>query len=219
MIARTLALFALSLTATAAALHGQDEGGPCPNLYAAPRVGHYAELQFTNSAGESMLIRFAVVRSEMVDGREHYWIEVISAPPVIGDNVIVQMLVPHYPFDHQDLKAYIVKMPGAPARKVPEDLLAQIGEQTQTGPSWRQLCGSTQDLGAERVTVEAGTFDTRHYRAGENMQDEFWIADVPFGMVKLVQADSRMELVRHGTDARSSITEEPLEMELPPPMP
>jgi hypothetical protein len=166
-----------------------------------------------------MLIRFAVVGSEVVAGRQHYWIEVISAPPVIGDNVIVQMLVPHYPFDHQDLKAYIVKMPGAPARRVPDDLLAQMGEQTQTGPSWRQLCGSTQDLGAERVTVEAGTFDTRHYRAGENLQDEFWVADVPFGMVKLIQADSRMELVRHGTDARPSITEEPLEMELPPPMP
>jgi hypothetical protein len=199
-----------------ASLLAQDEGAPCPNLYANPKVGHYAELQFTNATGESMLIRFAVVGSEMLDGREHYWIEVISAPPVIGDNVIVQMLVPHYPFDHRDLKAYIVKMPGAPARKVPDDLLAQIGEQTQTGPSWRQLCGSTEDLGTERVTVEAGTFNTRHYRAGENLEDEFWIADVPFGMVKLIQADSRMELVRHGSDARSSIREKPLEMKPPP---
>ena len=219
MIARALAILALSHAAMAASLPAQEQGGPCPNLYANPTVGHYAELQFTNTTGESMLIRFAVVGSEMLNGREHYWIEVISAPPVIGDNVIVQMLVPHYPFDHRDLKAYIVKMPGAPARKVPDDLLAQIGEQTQTGPSWRQLCGSTEDLGAERVTVEAGTFDTRHYRAGEHMEDEFWIADVPFGMVKLIQSDSHMELVRHGSDARSSIKEKPLEMERPPPSP
>jgi len=216
MIARALVVLVISQAVMSATLRAQDESAPCPNLYAKPRVGDFAELQFTNATGESMLIRFAVVGSESVNGREHYWIEVISAPPVIGDNVIVQMLVPHYPFDHRDLKAYVVKMPGAPARKVPEDLLAQIGEQTQTGPSWRQLCGSTQDLGAERVTVEAGTFDTRHYRAGENLEDEFWIADVPFGMVKLIQADSRMELVRHGTNARSSIKEKPLEMERPP---
>ena len=219
MIARAFLALALSQLAMAASLPAQEQGGPCPNLYTNPKVGQYAELQFTNAAGESMLIRFAVVGSEMLNGREHYWIEVISAPPVIGDNVIVQMLVPHYPFDHQDLKAYIVKMPGAPARKVPQDLLAQIGEQTQTGPSWRQLCGSTEDLGAERVSVEAGTFDTRHYRAGPNKEDEFWIADVPFGMVKLIQADGRMELVRHGSDAKSSIKEKPLEMERPPPSP
>lgn len=200
-------------------LAAQEQSRPCPNLYPQPKVGEFAELQFTNAADESMLIRFAVVDSEMVDGKQDYWIEVISAPPVIGDNVIVQMLVPYYPFESQDLDAYIVKMPGAPAQKVPEDLLAQMGEQTQTGPSWRQLCDSAEDLGRERVTVEAGTFDARHYRAGENKEDEFWVADVPFGMVKLIQADSRMELVRYGSGARSSIREKPLEMQQPPPNP
>ncbi len=217
MTARAFLALALPLSAMSHPLSAQVPSGPCPNLYTTPKVGDYAELQFTNTTGESMLIRFAVVGTETVDGRQHYWIEVISAPPVIGDNVIVQMLVPYYPFDNRDLKAYIVKMPGAPARKVPQDLLAQMAEQTQTGPSWRQLCGSSEDLGAERVTVEAGTFDTRHYRAGENQKEEFWIAEVPFGMVKLIQADSRMELVRHGSDAKSSIKEKPLEMERPPP--
>lgn len=216
MIARTLLFLALFQATTASFLAAQEEAGPCPNLYPNPKVGEYAELQFTNTADESMLIRFAVVGSEVLDAREYYWIEVISAPPVIGDNVIVQMLVPHYPFDQQELKGYVVKMPGAPAQKVPQDLLAQISEQTQTGPSWRQLCDSAEDLGAERVTVEAGTFETRHYRAGESMQDEFWVGDVPFGMVKLIQSDSRMELVRHGTDAKSSIKEKPVEMKVPP---
>lgn len=217
MIARAFLPLVFLSAATASFSAAQQETGPCPNLYPNPKVGEFAELQFTNAADESMLIRFAVVGSEMSDGGEHYWIEVISAPPVIGDNVIVQMLVPHYPFDNQDIEAYIVKMPGVPARKVPQDLLAQMGEQAQTGPSWRQLCDSAEDLGSESVTVEAGTFETSHYRSGENKQDEFWVADVPFGMVKLIQAESRMELVRHGTDARSSLKEEPLEMERPPP--
>ncbi|MGD8866342.1 MAG: hypothetical protein PVI01_01905 [Gemmatimonadales bacterium] len=219
MIVRAFLALVLYQVATVPTLAAQEEERPCPNLYPHPRIGEFAELQFTNAADESMLIRLAVVGSESVDGKQDYWIEVISAPPVIGDNVIVQMLVPHYPFENQDLEAYIVKMPGAPAQKVPEDLLAQIGEQTQTGPSWRRLCDSAEDLGSERVTVEAGTFETRHYRAGENKEDEFWVADVPFGMVKLIQADSHMELVRYGSDAKSSIKEKPLEMQQPPPNP
>ncbi len=163
-----------------------------------------------------MEIRFAVVGSEPVEGRTHYWIEVVSAPPEIGENVIVQMLVPYYPFEHQDLKGYIVKMPGAPARQVPQDLLDQIGAQAETGGSWQKQCASAEELGLEQVTVPAGTFSARHYRAGGGKTDEVWIADVPFGLVKLLQADGKMELIEHGADAESSITEKPVDLESQP---
>jgi hypothetical protein len=210
---RTLLALALVTPAVAGTLTAQTADGPCPGFYPNPQVGHYAEVQFTNAAGEGMLIRFAVVGSEAVDGRTHYWIEVVSEPPDIGENVIVQMLVPFYPFEHQDLKSYIVKLPGAPARQVPQDLLDQNSAQVATGSSWQKLCGSAEELGVEQVTVPAGTFNARHYRAGGDKTDEVWIADVPFGLVKLLQADSKMELIKHGTDAESSLTEKPVGLE------
>jgi hypothetical protein len=104
-------------------------------------------------------------------------------------------------------------MPGAPARQVPQSLLDQIGAQAETGASWQKQCASAEELGVEQVTVPAGTFSARHYRAGGDRPDEVWIADVPFGLVKLLQADGKMELIKHGVDAESSIKEEPVGLE------
>lgn len=120
-------------------------------------------------------------------------------------NVIVQMLVPNYPFEHQDLKGYIEKIPGAPARQVPQDLLDQIGAQAETGGSWQKKCASAEELGVEQVTVPAGTFSARHYRASGEKTDEVWIADVSFRLVNLLQAHGKIELVNYGTDAHPPV--------------
>jgi hypothetical protein len=195
----------------------QDEGGPCPDVYPEPKLGHYADMKFTNAAGESMMIRFAIVGEEVVEGRTHYWLEVVSVPPSVGGTVIAQMLVPYYPFDNEDLQGYVIKMPGRPAAKVPREMLEAIGAGTEAGPGWRAQCAAAEDLGLEEVTVAAGTFTARHYRGGGEKSGEIWIADVPFGMVKFLQADGEMELVKYGADAESLITEEPIEIEVPPP--
>lgn len=211
------ALLVTLLLALSAELTAQVPAGPCPDLYREPQVGHYAELRFTNAADESMEIRFAIVGEESIDGRGYYWMEVVSAPPAVGAPVIAQMLIPHYPFEQAEIEGYVVKMPGQPALRMPRQMIAQLGADAAPGPSWRQQCAAAVDLGAERVTVPAGTFSARHFRAGDAEQAEVWMADVPFGMVKLVQPDGRMELLRYGSDASSSIDETPVELDMPPP--
>jgi hypothetical protein len=210
-------LLGLSLACLPYAIHlkAQDTRGPCPNVYPMPRVGHYAEVVFSNPQGERMPIRFAIVGEEEVGGVPHYWIEVVSVPPAIGAEVIVQMLVPYYPFENADIADYVVKMPGQPAQRVPKKMLDALGD-TEPGPGWKDQCATAEDLGMEPVTVSAGTFNAHHYRAGGERPSEVWIAEVPFGMVKLVESDGEMELVEYGADAKSSITEKPIDIELPP---
>lgn len=196
-------------------LQAQDPERPCPEVYPEARVGEYAVMRFANADGERMEIRFAIVGEEEVDGVTHYWMEVVSAPPTIGGDVIAQLLVPYYPFENSDIKGYIVKMPGQPAQRIPQELLNALGDYADPGPGWREQCDSAEDLGEEQVTVTAGTFIARHYRAGGETPGDVWIADVPFGMVKLIQVDGGMELLRFGSDAESSILEEPIDVEMP----
>ncbi|NIR42811.1 MAG: hypothetical protein GWN99_02955 [Gemmatimonadetes bacterium] len=203
------------IAGTTSPLTAQSSAGPCPGMYPAPRVGEYAELRFRSSEQGTMPVRFAVVGEEDVFGRPHYWIEIVSVPPAVQDTVVVQMLVPHYPFEQNSLRGYIVRMPGQPAIRFPEEMLPELAGST-AGPGWKEQCQSAEDLGNERVTVPAGNFIARHYRAPDG-GEEVWIADVPFGMVKMVTADGALELLRHGTDARSLITEEPVEYQPQPP--
>jgi len=211
------ASIALALTGllVASDLAAQGDDGPCPNVYPAPQVGHFADVIFSNDEDEQMPIRFAVVGKENVDGVTHYWIEVLSVPPAVGAQVIVQMLVPFYPFENSDIAGYIVKMPGQPAQRVPVEMLAALGD-TDPGPGWEDQCATAVDLGVERITVPAGAFDARHYRAGGDTPTDVWLADIPFGMVKLFQSGGRMELESYGADAKSSITEKPIDVEIPP---
>lgn len=191
---------------------------PCPFLYPDPQIGHFAEVEFSDPEEGRMTIRFAVIGDEKVEGREHYWIEVASSPPGAEGNVIAQMLVPGYPFEQKDIKGYIVKLPGKRAQRMPERMIEMMMSSAATpGPSWGETCGAAQEFARERITVAAGTFDSRHFRAGDADESEVWIADVPFGMVKMIQGRSQMQLLRYGSGAESSIAEEPEEIPMPNP--
>ncbi|KPK55567.1 MAG: hypothetical protein AMS21_13515 [Gemmatimonas sp. SG8_38_2] len=94
-------------------------------------------------------------------------------------------------------------------------MLAALGD-ADPGPGWEDQCATAIDLGIERITVPAGAFDAHHYRAGGETPTDVWLADVPFGMVKLFQSSGKMELASYGADAKSSITEKPIDVEIPP---
>lgn len=209
---------AMLLAAALTGLTGGDglraqDAGPCPGMYPSPQVGDYAEMRFKSPDQGNMPVRFAVVGTREVVGRTHYWIEIFSVPPTVGDTVIVQLLVPTYPFEPHDLRGYIVKMPGQAATRFPDYMIPQLS-QSAPGPGWKEQCQSADDLGNERINVPAGVFIARHYRSQPD-NESVWIANVPFGMVKMVTAAGEMELMAFGSDAQSYITEEPVEYEPP----
>lgn len=219
MQSRTLTGVVLLAPLTLAGSPAQETAGPCPTLYPNLAVGDFADLRFTSTDPDAgvgaMEIRFAVVDREDVDGRRHFWIEVVSDPPAAGGTVIAQMLVPYFPFENSDIKGYVVKMPGRPAARMPDEMIQRLAASAPMGPGWQQHCDSASNLGSDRVTVPAGTFEARHYRGTDDDKVEVWLADVPFGLVKMTQPGGNMELVRYGRDAKSSIEERPE----PPPHP
>jgi len=75
-------------------------------------------------------------------------------------------------------------------------------------------CETAEKIGDESITVPAGSFDTEHYRITTPETAEAWIsAAVPFGIVKMNSPEGvSMELLGHGKDALSSITETPRKM-------
>jgi hypothetical protein len=188
----------------------------CTAIYPAPKVGEYAERKFTSTDEGIMTMRFAIVGEEKAGDRTHYWMEIMQDLPAAAGRLIVQMLIPHYPFEAGDIQDYIVKAPGQPALRVPRQMIEQLGADAAPGPSWREQCAASQDLGMEQVTVPAGTFNARHFRAEGNEPTEVWIAAIPFGMVKSVEPGVVMELVRYGSNASSSIKEKPEDIQLPP---
>lgn len=192
----------------------------CAEIYARPEVGEFAELRIDDPESErSGALRFAVVGTEDRDGEELYWFEITTTGGVVdpGSAVIAQILVSRYPFDSEDIRGYVLKLPGRRAMRVPKPMIEQMSELTaDTRIGWEEACRASRDLGTEQVEVPAGTFRVRHLRtAGE--QGELWLSpEVPFGIVKFTDPKGgMMELVRHGSGASSSITEEPIELEVP----
>ena len=68
-------------------------------------------------------------------------------------------------------------------------------------------------VGAESVTVPAGTFPTVHYRDAESGMDVWVSESLPFGMVKTkMKTGEEIVLTSQGTGAKTQITETPQEM-------
>ena len=185
--------------------------GPCGGAMKAPAVGKWAEWEMAGTGR----MRVAVVGTERREGENHVWIEM----NVQGDRgtMVMKFLVPKYPYQMEDVKEVVMKPEGQPAMKLPASMVRQMGSQMAGGDPTRDFirrCAQAKDLGAERVTVPAGTFGTQHWEDAESGH-QVWVSErVPFGMVQAVGKDGkhRMVLAAHGTGATTAITEEPRAM-------
>ena len=78
--------------------------------------------------------------------------------------------------------------------------------------------GRGELVGTESVTVPAGTFTAQHYRSqGSNGTTDIWTSSdvTPYGMVKMTNADTTMELKKVLTNETSHIKGEPQKMQMP----
>lgn len=177
-------------------------------------VGQWAEYRFAASdPGESMTMTNALVDTEDVDGVTHYWHETRMA----GEEgaMIMQILVPGYPFDIDDIRRSVMKVGDEPAMEVPDQMLGmtrQQGAGDDPANDAAQRCEELTEVGRESVTVPAGTFEAVHVRhESEGDRYDMWVApEVPFGMVRMLLPDQEeVVLLGHGTDATSSIARDP----------
>lgn len=155
-------------------------------------------------------MRFAIFGNEESQAIDHIWYE-LKMDATEG-SVVMQFLVPEYPYDVSQVKTIIMKAGDQPAMKMPEQMLGMMRSRLPkdfAGDAAR-ACGDAEVVGWEDVTVPAGAFNALHLRTREG---DAWVsADVPFGLVKFTGSSGNLVLTGHGADATSSIKEKPMQM-------
>jgi len=208
---------AAMLTFVGSSMSAQDLERVCNELRQLV-VGQWAEYEIVLDQGKATS-RFAVVGTEEASGKEHYWYETRMESPM-GD-MIMQLLIPSFSYEQSDIKKAVVKMGDQPAMIVSDQMLAMMPGRGAENPAQdaASACEKSELVDQENLTVPAGTFDVMHLRLGADEEKaDIWVSsEVPFGMVKLQGEGVELVLLRHGKDAKSSITEKPQRMPGVPP--
>ena len=205
MISRPLiSLVALGLAGSVAPLQAQtvcelfDEGTTDMT------VGAYASYQLPDGT-----MKQAIVGTKDVDGAEYIWFEMAIEEEKKGASMIAKFLIPSFG-RFSEVKEMVVQTAGEPAMRMPNQMISMMQKNIKDPMAeMRTKCdagdASVIDLGTETVTVPAGTFTTRHFRAESG--EEMWIdMSLAFPVVKATTDKGDMVLVEHGTDASSGIT-------------
>jgi hypothetical protein len=175
-----------------------------------PPPGSWAEYSTSNGS-----MRLALLGNESRAGKDMVRIE-MSLTSTDG-NMIMQMLVPGYPYDMDEIADWVIKAPGQPAMRMSAQMMGMMRSQMPRD-AVAEACRNSKmaRVGSESVTVPAGTFNTTHYR-DETSGNDVWVSEnIPFGMVKAkTKSGEEVVLSGKGTDAKSQITETPQEMKMP----
>ena len=205
MISRPLIrLVALGLVGSVAPLQAQtacelfDEG--MTNM----TVGAYASYQLPDGT-----MKLAVVGTKDVDGVEYIWFEMAIEEEKKGASMIAKLLIPSFG-RRKEVREMVVQPAGESAIRMPDQMFSMMQKNIKDplAEMWTKCDAgdaSVVDLGTETVTVPAGTFTTRYFRAESG--EEVWIdMSLAFLVVKATTDKGDMVLVAHGTDASSGIT-------------
>lgn len=177
-----------------------------------PKLGEWAELQMDmkkDGGKKPIAMRVAFVDREVRAGQQLYRIQ-MTMTQKDGKRQIMQMLTP-WGADAltQDYDSEVVmKMGNQPAMIMPIK-----GGKDQPGMAdLRKKCAEIEFVGEEKVSVPAGTFETRHYAGPEG--DSWMSTAVPgWRMVKMVtKKGDTMVLTAIGDGAKNEITEKPMDM-------
>ena len=216
-IVLAVALCAAVLTRPAAGQASQDKDKICSQVQNRTlAVGTWATYAWTGGSTNGSTMRMAVVGKEPQDGTTYYWYEVSLADPKRPrDKMIMQMLVPG--LGAGSVRSIVMKSGDQPAMKMPAQMIQMVNASPgmNMAADLARQCQAMEVIGWERVTVPGGGFRALHMRStASGMVSEVWVQpDLPFAMVKSVLKDGgAMELGAQGTDAKSSITETPVEM-------
>ena len=201
------------MTALLAAPPAQAQNA-CAEYGKTPPVGGWSEWQ-----SDQGKVRLSVIGTEKKDGKDLYWIEMQGAsqggPNGRGGQGILQLLVSGFPYDAAGIQGMVMKMEGQPAMKANDQMLSMMKTQMHDNPASAALrdCSTWTKVGEESVTVPAGSFQTLHLKDNKT-GNEVWVSkDVPFGMVKgNMTKTGEITLTATGKDAKSSITETPVDM-------
>lgn len=206
----------------------EDTMGKLPRLFGTfqPESGVWSEYSVVEKdTNKHSKMRMAIVGKE----DDQFWYEVLMDD---GQNRnIIKMLVKGNPNDPDNIQRMIMKSGDNPATEMPRDFVAMgrkmaaLMFERRSGVSADAPTTLRVEEGEEReVKVPAGTFKATQRRildASGNVQATYEYAPeiLPFGVVSSDTETTSMELIAHGKDAQSLITETPIPLSGPPGMP
>ena len=206
-------LTAFALTALAASpLHAQEAAELCKAI-GNVTLGQWASYTMSGGQADGAKIRLAIVGQERRGDSTLYWFEINGSGP--RDEGIMQVLVPGFGLETSGIRGMVVKTGAQPAMKLPDQMLATVSQRmAANNPALliARRCATAQVVGWETVAVPAGSIKALHLKDSEG--GEAWMSrDIPFGIVKAHSKDGEdLVLTGRGMDAKSSITEKPMEL-------
>ena len=183
-----------------------------------PTVGSGAEY-VVNTKGKQMDVATVILGKEDVNGGAGYWMEMrMNSADTNGEMVMKTLTVTTG--SETGVKRMIMQQSGKQPLEIDGMMMSmmQRHQPSPATPGAGSNGGRGELVGTESVTVPAGTFTAQHYRSqGSNGPTDLWIStDVtPYGMVKMTNADTTMELKKVLTDETSHIKGEPQKMQMP----
>jgi hypothetical protein len=184
------------------------------------KVGQWASYDATGGRSGGGKLRLAIVGTERAGDSTLYWFEMNFVGTDPSRSAILQLLTPGLATKDARARAVIVKYGGQPAMKVSgamADMVSTGLGKNNPAADWTARCSATHVVGWESVTVPAGTFRALHATADAG-SDAWASAEVPFGFVKIHGKDGDLVLTGRGMDAKSSLTEAPVDMPMLPGM-
>lgn len=210
-----LAAAAVAL-ATPASGSAQELSAVCDHMQQAD-AGDWAEYATEGPQG-SGTIRYALLE-EAAASDPGQWLEMSGS--FNGQTSTVQILIEEYPHAPEDVSAVVIKRGDQPAQRLPDSMLGQVSGQMSTPiGNIAEICDQSNVMGTEAVDVPAGSFQTVRIQPptsgtqADTLQADVWLStDAVFGLVKTESSLGSMTLTGMGSDATSSITEAPTEMQ------
>jgi hypothetical protein len=178
-----------------------------------PEVGRWAEYKAIYNGKDPRTLRYAVIGQETRAGKPLKWVELRMTGEQKDKAFIYQMLVPGSPAEIANVQEIIFKPGEQPAMKMNGMMMNMIRGQIEKQNFFSEICKDVTAMGMEKVSVAAGKFLARHFHSPKYDADSWLTTAVPFGLVKSTGKTYQMELAVHGKGAKSSITEEPKEMQ------
>jgi len=225
----TFSRFAVTVLLLAAAFCSEAQAAKEPPKFFgffSTTVGAWSEYTVNESdTGKKSTMRNSIVGKE----GDSFWYEVVITEG--GTRNIIKMFLKGDPNNPENIQRLIMKNGDQPAQEMPREFvmmgrrMATTMFETRSGSSVvNQPNLKVEEIGTEKVTVPAGTFAVTRNRvldpAGKVLATFDINNDVlPFGAVRSETDKVKMELIAHGKDAVSLITEQPMMMKTPPGMP
>jgi hypothetical protein len=183
-----------------------------------PTIGSGSEYEVTSN-GKAMDMSIVALGKENVDGETGFWMEMRMISQEMGGEMVMKSLIVSSA-TQAGVKRMIMQQPGRPPMEMPA-MMMNMMQQRQPPPITKgggDKSGMGELVGAESVTVPAGTYSCQHYRKQDPKGTvDLWVSTsiTPWGIVKMTGTDVSMVLKKALSNESSHIKGEPQQMQMP----